>query len=209
MSKGIFISIEGPDGSGKSTQIKNIANFFNDKGLDVVFTREPGGTEIGEKIRELLLDKNNSEMSYMTEALLYAAARAQHVEQVIKPQIDQGKVVICDRFVDSSIAYQGFGRKLGKSVEIINSYAVNGVMPDMTILMKLDPRVGRNRISGRDKDRLEIEKDEFHLSVYEGYLEIEKNNPDRVFGINANRSIEKIKEDIYAKLEELLQSVSE
>ena len=107
MRRGIFISIEGPDGSGKSTQIKNIQDFFEGKNFEVVFTREPGGTAIGERIRNIILDKNCEEMNYMTEAMLYAAARAQHVSEVIRPAVDSGKVVICDRFVDSSIAYQG------------------------------------------------------------------------------------------------------
>ena len=112
MKRGIFISIEGPDGSGKSTQIKNIQDFFEGKNFEVVFTREPGGTAIGERIRNIILDKNCEEMNYMTEAMLYAAARAQHVSEVIRPALEAGKVVICDRYVDSSIAYQGYGRKL-------------------------------------------------------------------------------------------------
>jgi len=144
----------------------------------------------------------------MTEAMLYAAARAQHVAQVIKPALNDGKVVVCDRFVDSSIAYQGYGRQLGDSVGVINSYAVAGCMPDITFLMKLDPRVGKNRIGNRDQDRLELEKEAFHVAVFEGYLNIEKDNPDRVVGIDASRTIEEIREDIYLKLEEVLDSVS-
>ncbi len=209
MSRGLFISIEGPDGSGKSTQINNIKKFFAERDMEIVFSREPGGTAIGERIRELLLDKNCSEMDPMTEAMLYAAARAQHVAQVIKPAVDCGKVVVCDRFVDSSIAYQGFGRKLGESVAEINSYAVAGYMPDVTFLMKLDPRVGRERINSREQDRLELEKDNFHISVYEGYLDLEKRYPNRIVGIDANRTIEEIKMDIYSKLEELLERVTE
>lgn len=208
MKKGLFISIEGPDGSGKSTQINNIKHFFADKGMELVFTREPGGTVIGERIREILLDKSHTEMDPMTEAMLYAAARAQHVAQVIKPALDDGKVVVCDRFVDSSIAYQGFGRQLGESVAKINGFAVDGCMPDITFLMKLDPRVGKNRIGGREQDRLELEKEAFHIAVFEGYLALEKQYPDRIFGIDANRTIEEIKNDIYKKLEEVLDSVS-
>lgn len=208
MNRGIFISIEGPDGSGKSTQLKNIESFFNERNLEVIFTREPGGTLIGEKIREILLDKANIGMDSMTEAMLYAAARAQHVSQVIKPALEQGKVVVCDRFVDSSIAYQGFGRGLGDCVADINSYAIRDCMPDVTFLMRLDPRIGKNRIGNREQDRLELEKEAFHTSVFEGYLEIERTNPERVFGIDASRSIEEIKYDIYRKLEEVLESVS-
>ena len=204
MKKGIFISIEGPDGSGKSTQIENIRQFFKDKKLEIVFTREPGGTAIGERIRDIILDNNCSEMDYMTEALLYAAARAQHVSQVIKPALAEGKIVICDRFVDSSIAYQGYGRRLGEAVAIINSYAVAGCMPDVTFLMKLDPAIGKNRIRADQRDRLESEKEAFHDEVYRGYLKLEEENPDRIFGIDASRSIDDIKNDIYSKLEEVL-----
>lgn len=209
MARGLFISIEGPDGSGKSTQLNNIKTFFENKGIETVFTREPGGTPIGEKIRELLLDNSNKEMDSMTEAMLYAAARAQHVAQVIKPAITAGKVVVCDRFVDSSIVYQGFGRQLGESVEIINSYAVADCMPDLTILLKLDPSVGKHRIESRMQDRLELEKDAFHRAVFEGYLKLEKMWPERIIGIDASRSISEIREDIYKKLEEILEGVSE
>ena len=208
MERGIFISIEGPDGSGKSTQIENIKKFFADKNLEIVFTREPGGSAIGDRIREILLDNNCKEMDYMTEAMLYAASRAQHVAQVIKPALETGKIVICDRFVDSSIAYQGYGRKLGDAVAVINSYAVAGCMPDVTFLMKLDPGIGKSRVSSRNQeDRLESEKVAFHQEVYNGYLEIEKDNPDRIFGIDASRGIEEIRDDIYKKLEEVLSGV--
>lgn len=205
MGKGLFISIEGPDGSGKSTQIENIKRFFAEKNMEIVFTREPGGTAIGEKIRELILDRTHTEMGSMTETLLYAAARAQHVAQVIRPAIEAGKIVICDRFVDSSIAYQGYGRKLGSSVDEINKFAVDGCMPDVTFLMKLDPRVGRGRIDEKVQDRLEMEKDAFHLAVFEGYLELEQQYPDRIVGIDASRTIDQIKLDIYEKLEALLK----
>ena len=204
MKKGIFISIEGPDGSGKSTQIENIKQFFKDKKQDIVFTREPGGTAIGERIRAIILDNNCSEMDYMTEAMLYAAARAQHVSQVIKPALAEGKTVICDRFVDSSIAYQGYGRRLGEAVAVINSYAVAGCMPDVTFLMKIDPSVGQNRIRADQQDRLESEKEAFHDEVFRGYLKLEEENPGRIVGIDASRSIDEIKRDIYSKLEEVL-----
>lgn len=203
--RGIFISIEGPDGSGKSTQIENIKDYFRKKGIDFVFTREPGGTAIGERIREIILDRSCKEMDYMTEAMLYAAARAQDVAQVIRPALDAGKVVLCDRFVDSSIAYQGYGRKLGDSVTIINGYAVGDCIPDLTLLMKLDPRVGKHRIKEELQDRLEAEKEAFHMEVYKGYLELERIYPDRIFGIDASGSIEEIKEKIYAKLDEIIE----
>ena len=204
MKKGIFISIEGPDGSGKSTQIENIEQFFRAKNLDTVITREPGGTAIGERIRAIILDNNCTEMDYMTEAMLYAAARAQHVAQVIRPALEAGKIVICDRFVDSSIAYQGYGRRLGEAVAVINGYAVAGCMPDVTFLMKLDPTVGKNRIRADQQDRLESEKEAFHNEVFRGYLKLEEENPHRIFGIDASRGIDDIKDDIYSKLEEVL-----
>lgn len=208
MRRGLFISVEGSDGSGKSTQIKNIKRFFEDKGIDIVFTREPGGTAIGEALREIVLDKDRHEMSAMTEAMIYAAARAQHVDQVIKPALEAGKVVVCDRFVDSSIAYQGYGRGLGEAVSIINGFAVGDCIPDVTFLMKMDPRVGRRRIKADQQDRLESEQDDFHIRTFEGYLELEKRYKDRIIGIDATRSIEEIKLDIYSKLEEVLKGGS-
>ena len=206
MSRGIFISIEGPDGSGKSTQIENIKEFFHDKNMDIIFTREPGGTPIGERIRGIILDRKCSEMDPMTEAMLYAAARAQHVAQVIRPALEKGKIVICDRFVDSSIAYQGYGRKLGEAVASINHFAIKECMPDMTILLKLDPSVGKHRISEDQQDRLEAEREAFHQEVYKGYLELEKNFPERIIGIDADRGIDEIKIDIYEQLEKILSN---
>ena len=208
MKKGLFISIEGPDGSGKSTQIENIKEFFRHRGLDIVFTREPGGTPVGEKIRGVILDRQYAEMCPMTEAMLYAAARAQHVRDVIRPALQAGKIVVCDRFVDSSIAYQGYGRGLGEAVKIINDFAIDGCLPDVTFLMKMDPRVGRRRIKAEQQDRLEMEKDDFHIRTFEGYLALEKRYPERIVGIDAGRGIEDIKEDIYRKLEEVLQGVT-
>ena len=204
--RGLFISIEGPDGSGKSTQIENIKKFFEDKNIEIVFTREPGGTAIGERIREIILDNSFKEMDPMTEAMLYAASRAQHVVQVIGPALEAGKVVVCDRFVDSSLAYQGFGRELGDAVEVINSYAIGPYMPDVTFLMKLDPNEGKHRIQeNRDtQDRLEHEKLAFHRKVYKGYLELEKRYPDRILGIDASRGIDEIRDEIYKKLEEII-----
>lgn len=207
MKKGIFITIEGPDGSGKSTQIENIKRFFDAKNIPMVFTREPGGTAIGERIRSIILDNNCSEMTDLAEALLYAASRAQHVEEVIKPALEQGKIVICDRFVDSSLAYQGYGRHLGDKVRVINNYAIDGCIPDITFLLKLDPSVGKHRIREDMQDRLEHEKIAFHQEVYKGYLELEKKYPDRIFGIDATRGIDEIRDDIYQKLEELLANV--
>lgn len=204
MKQGLFITMEGPDGSGKSTQIDAIKRFFEDRGESVVLTREPGGTQISEKIRALLLDRENSEMNPMAEALLYAASRAQLVAQVIKPALDSGTHVICDRFVDSSIAYQGYGRDLGDSVAVLNAYAVNGCMPDATFLMKLNPEIGKSRIKTSEQDRMEMEKLEFHNKVFAGYEALEKEFPDRIVGIDATRNIEEISEDILSHVERLL-----
>ncbi len=201
--KGIFITIEGPDGSGKSTQIRRINEFFEKRGCSTLNTREPGGTDIGEKIREILLDRANGEMHAMTEALLYAASRAQHVEELIRPALSAGKVVICDRFIDSSLAYQGYGRHLGDSIMAINEYAIAGCMPDVTFLMKLDPSVGKERISEAEADRLELEALQFHEEVYRGYLALEKKYPDRIVGIDASRGIDEIAAEIERHLEKI------
>jgi len=200
MSRGLFISLEGPDGSGKSTQVAFLQRFFNEQRIDAVFTREPGGTRIGEKIRDIILDKEYSEMDGVTEALLYAASRAQHVEEVIKPALEAGKVVVCDRFVDSSIAYQGYGRQLGDQVRIINEYAVAGCMPDITILMELDPGIGKGRIKAESQDRLEREKLEFHNRVYRGYRQLAEADPERFVEIDASRTKTEIRDDIIERV---------
>ncbi len=205
MKRGYFISFEGVDGSGKSTQIQKLKSFLEEKGYQVVLTREPGGTEIGEKIRRIILDPDNKKMTHMTEAFLYAASRAQHVEEIIKPAIDTGKIVICDRFVDSSIAYQGYGRQLGDSVSIINGYAVAGYVPDITFLMKVKPNVGNDRIKNRPKDRIELENEEFYSRVHEGYEKLEESFPERIIGIDASQTIEKIEENIIAHVRELIK----
>lgn len=209
MSKGIFISLEGSDGAGKSTQIANVKQFFVDRGITPLMTREPGGTSISEKLREILLDKNNSEMAPVTEMMIYAASRAQLVAEEIKPALERGEVIICDRFIDSSIAYQGYGRGLGDMVEKVNSYAIDGILPDITIFLDLDPAIGRERISTRagasTPDRLEQEKMDFHYRVYNGYKTVAAANPERVALIDANRSIEEIKADIYDRLESLCE----
>lgn len=204
MKQGLFITMEGPDGSGKSTQIEAIKRFFESNGESVVITREPGGTQISEKIRALLLDRDNVEMDPMAETLLYAASRAQLVSQVIKPALENGTHVICDRFVDSSIAYQGFGRELGDSVAVINAYAVNNCMPDVTFLMKLNPEIGKSRIRTSDQDRIEMEKLEFHNKVFAGYEALELEFPDRIVGIDATRNIEEISDEILSHVERLL-----
>lgn len=196
--RGLFITMEGPDGSGKTTQIKKLEAYFENKGYDVVITREPGGTKISEQIREIILDKANDEMDFTTEALLYAASRAQHVAQIIKPALDHGKIVICDRFVDSSIVYQGVGRGLGiEQVEAINKPALRDCMPNITFLFKLSPEVGIHRKKEQgEKDRLESEELDFHRRVFEGYLMLEERYKERIKAIDASKSIEEIYEEI-------------
>lgn len=196
--KGLFISIEGGDGSGKTTQMNLLKAYFSQQGREVYLTREPGGTLISEKIREIILDKNHMEMAHMTEALLYAASRAQHVAEFIVPHIEKEHVVICDRFVDSSIVYQGMGRGLGiEAVETINNYAIMGHMPDMTILLDLPPEEGLIRKKQqRALDRLELATDDFHQAVNEGFRVLAKRYPDRVVVIDATQSIEAIHQAI-------------
>lgn len=204
MKRGLFITMEGPDGSGKSTQIQCIRTFFQEKGQNVVITREPGGTPISEKIREIILDRNNCEMDSMTEAMLYAASRAQHVAQVIRPALERGEHVICDRFIDSSMAYQGYGRGLGDCVSIINAYAVKDCIPDLTFLMKLDPGIGKGRIDNQRQDRIEMEELDFHQRVFKGYEALELQFPERIIGIDADRDVDSISREIISHIERLL-----
>ncbi len=200
--KGIFITLEGPDGSGKSTQINLLKKHFNQVGRDVILTREPGGTIISEKIREVILDNDHTEMGYVTEALLYAAARAQHVEEVIIPALTEGKIIICDRFVDSSYVYQGIGRGLGDVVKTINDIAIKGYMPDITFLFKLDPAVGKSRITSND--RLDMESIAYHEKVYQAYIELEKIDPTRIKAIDASKSIEEVHQQIITYIDTLI-----
>ena len=205
MRNGLFITLEGPDGSGKTTQIAYLKEYFEQRGIETMFTREPGGTPIGEKLRDIILDRANSEMCDMTEALLYAASRSQHVQQRILPALADGKVVICDRFIDSSIAYQGYGRGLGDPVRVINELAVGGCMPDVTFLMELSPEVGKSRISEDSQDRLEQEKLEFHDRVFQGYEALAELYRDRFVRVDASRDKEAIREDICAALDRVLE----
>ncbi len=206
MKRGLFITLEGMDGAGKSTQIAAIKDFFEGKGQRAVVTREPGGTAIGEKIREIILDRENREMDPMAEALLYAAARAQHVAQVIRPALEQGKHVICDRFVDSSIAYQGYGRELGDSVSIINAYAMAGCMPDITFFLRLDSQAARGRMQSDHLDRIELEAMDFHGRAFRGYEELALQFPDRIVTIDGARKIGEIQEEIQGRIERLLRN---
>lgn len=201
MNKGFFISFEGPDGAGKSTQIEYLKEYLDQRGLESVFTREPGGTRISEQIRDMLLDKENSDMSARTEALLYAASRAQLVEKVIDPALKQGKIVVSDRFIDSSIAYQGFGRDLGIKVFEVNKFAVNELEPDLTFLMMISPDDVRDRLDQNNLDRLESEDMEFKKKVLEGFESVAEEFRFRVRVIDATLSKEEIRDKIIKEVE--------
>ena len=197
MKKGIFITFEGTDGSGKSTQIERFAAYIRERGFDMLLTREPGGTDVSEKIRSIILDPENTEESPVTEALLYAASRAQLVSEKIKPALEKGTVVICDRFVDSSIAYQAYARDLGDDVLKINEFAVQGVMPDITFFLDIDPESAKKRRAERGtSDRLENEGLGFQIRVYEGYKKLIEKYPDRFRVIDAKKSPDEVFEDI-------------
>ena len=203
---GIFISMEGPDGAGKTTQIELLKAYLENKGYEMLITREPGGTKISEAIRSIILDRSNSEMDYMTEALLYASARAQLVAEVIKPAIAAGKAVISDRFVDSSAVYQGMARGLGvENVYKINEFAIQDMMPKLTIHLDLPASVGIMRKKNQaELDRMELEKAEFHERVAEGYRQLAKMFPKRIYTIDATLPVEEIHKLILSKLEEIL-----
>ena len=205
--RGLFITLEGGDGAGKSTQIRNIERFFDEKGLVVVHTREPGGTPISEKLRNILLDNSNTEMADVTEMMIYAASRAQNVREFILPALERGEIVICDRFVDSSIAYQAYGRELGDMVGIVNHYATGGLTPDITFWLDIDPQAGKIRAAkAGDLDRLELEQMDFHYRVYDGYKRLAEDDPGRVKRIDASDTVDNIKDAIYAHLEELCRA---
>lgn len=204
--KGIFISIEGPDGSGKTTQAAMLKNYLSKKGYDIIVTREPGGTGVGERIRQVILDRANKEISPVTEAYLYASARSQLVDQVVIPSLVKGKIVICDRFVDSSLVYQGLARGLGvERVLNINREAVKGVMPDITFLLDLPVRECLKRRARRKlTDRLEAESLEFHKEVIQGYRRIAKMFPDRIVVLDGSKGAEQIHREMVKRVEVLL-----
>lgn len=202
---GVLITFEGPDASGKTTQIHLLEETLRQNNIEPLLTREPGGTPIGEKIRDLLLDRESAEMVPMTEMLLYAASRAQHVEQIIRPALAEGRVVISDRFTDSSIAYQGYGRGLGALVEQVNSIATAGLRPDLTFLLMTTPESMRTRIDANQEDRMEAEKDEFHRAVLEGFRKIGEKDPERIVMIDGSRSIGEIAGVIEAKAMEVIR----
>ena len=194
---GLFITMEGTDGSGKTTQSELLRDYLEEKGFSVLCTREPGGNPISEKIRDIIIDTENKKMNPRTEALLYAAARAQLVSEVIIPTLKKGDIVICDRFVDSSVAYQGEGRKLGAEViSELNLFATDGLEPDVTFFLKIDPEMGI--------ERKESEKIYFHKKVFYGYISLAEKFSERIKIIDASADINTIHQNITAYIEELL-----
>ncbi|PIC66260.1 dTMP kinase [Sporosarcina sp. P21c] len=198
---GLFISFEGPEGAGKTTVLQEIAERLKAQGQDVVMTREPGGIPIAEKIREVILDSNHSAMDGKTEALLYAAARRQHLVEKIIPALKQNKIVLCDRFIDSSLAYQGFARDLGiDEVLAINLFAIEEYMPDCTIFFDVPPEVGLARIwrdKDREQNRLDLEKVEFHEQVYKGYQEVMLRDEGRIRVVDAQQLPAQVVENVW------------
>ena len=193
---GFFVVFEGGDGAGKSTQVKQLTEKLTKLNETVVLTREPGGTELGKKIREILLDQNEFEVSPRMEALLFAADRSINMSQIIKPALDKGNVVIADRHIDSSIAYQGVGRGLGaQTIEEISRWAVQGIVPDLTVLLDVDANTGQSRL--QTKDRLDRESTDFHTKVNQAFRDLAKANPDRYIVIDAAKPVEEISDLVF------------
>lgn len=204
--KGLFITIEGPDGAGKTSVIEKLFPQLQQAvNTAVMKTREPGGIAIAEEIRQVILDPDNDKMDDRTEALLYAAARRQHLVEKVWPALENGTLVLCDRFVDSSLAYQGAGRKIGiKAVAAINEFAIEGTTPDLTLYLDLEAKVGLARIQQTRQeqiDRLDAESIEFHERVRAAYLQIAAENPARIKVIDANQSLEQVVADCFAKIQ--------
>lgn len=201
---GFFITVEGGEGAGKTTVLTSLVHQLKAKGYDVLSTREPGGIDIAEKIRQIILNPIHDTMDGRTEALLYAAARRQHLVEKVFPALQAGKVVLCDRFIDSSLAYQGYARELGMDeVLMINQFAIQDCMPDLTLLFDITPEEGLKRISAnkeREKNRLDLEQLTFHEKVYEAYHLLVDRFPERIRVIDANQPIKKVEHDALKKI---------
>jgi dTMP kinase len=205
---GLFVAFEGGDGAGKSTQVGALCRALEQSGRTVVRTREPGGTPVGEKLRALVLEHGQGEIDARTEALLFAASRAAHVQQVILPALRRGEVVVCDRYVDSSVAYQGAGRDLGaQSVLDLNLWAVENLLPDLTVLLDVSPEVGRSRRTAGDaaEDRMESEPDDFHQRIRSAFLGLAGQAPGRYLVLPAGGAVDDLAADILAAVLERLQ----
>lgn len=204
VKRGKFITFEGCDGCGKSTQLKMMSEYLTKENVAHIFTREPGGGKISEAIREILLSGKNMEMTDECEALLYAAARVQHLSDRVEPALQKGELVICDRYVDSSLAYQAYARGLGTDfITKINAFALENYLPDVTVFIDLTPEAAFRRKKGADaNDRLELAGMEFHNRVYEGYKKLASENPDRFVCIDGNQTPQEIFNQIVAVLKE-------
>lgn len=202
-----FIVFEGPDGSGKSTILKKVKESLALKGYEIYDFREPGGTPISEKIRKLILDNSNSEMTSRCEALLYAASRAQLLEEKIKPLLDEKAIVLCDRFVLSSLMYQGIGRGLGiDSIKEINDFAIGEVKPDLTIFFNIDYKTAIDRKRKNfETDRLENEEDSFHKKIFNGYIELSKKYKDEIVTVDATKTVDQVTKDCLSIIYNLLE----
>ena len=206
MKKNLFITLEGIEGAGKSTVIDFIENFFTSSGYSVVKTREPGGTAIGEQIREILLNKNNDKLTDDTELLLIFAARAQHLSEIILPNLTSNKIVLCDRFIDASYAYQGAGRGIEQSkINLLENWVMPDIKPDLTFLLDLDPKIALERTNKRsDADRFESEDIHFFEKIRQYYLERAENEPERFRVINSELSLEDVQEQIKNILKDMV-----
>ena len=207
---GFFITIEGPEGAGKTTVMQDVFEQLQSEGYDLITTREPGGIRISERIREIILDTEFTEMDGRTEALLYAAARRQHLVEKIEPALALGQIVLCDRFIDASLAYQGYARGLGiDEVLSINEFAIGKLMPDLTLYFDVDPEIGLNRIAkndNRELNRLDVESLSFHQAVRTGYQEVVKRYPNRIQVIDASQSQEEVTNYVLNVLKKTLES---
>ena len=208
---GYFITFEGGEGAGKTSILHSIVKRLEHLGYDVVTTREPGGIEIAEKIRDIILNPLHTAMDGRTEALLYAAARRQHLVEKVFPALEQGKIVLCDRFIDSSLAYQGYARALGiEEVFSINQFAIQNAMPDLTLFFDIEPQRGLERIAAnedRERNRLDLENIDFHEKVYEAYQLLVQRFPERIQVINADQTFEKVEEDSLSLITQFLNTI--
>jgi dTMP kinase len=206
---GTFITFEGPEGAGKTTIIHMLQQKLIQEGYNIVLTREPGGIRIAEQIREIILNPSNTEMDARTEALLYAAARRQHLVEKVIPELNKGNIVLCDRFIDSSLAYQGHARGIGvEDIFAINQFAIEQTMPQATLYFDIEPEIGLERINKGRKDeinRLDLESLDFHYKVRDGYLTLLNEFPERIYRIDANQSVEKVCEEAYRQIKLILK----